>query len=395
MLCLIIINSIVNYCEAEQMTKKNPFKFGDPVQGDYYLARPELESLVKQFIENKIHTVLIGPRRFGKTSFVINLLHNQELGPGVTTILMDIFNVTSHKDFLHQILRAVKGKRSFAAKLMDWMESLPRLRPRISWDIDPRTGESGFSISPELSEEDVKEAIQDALSLFGKMDDRVVVSIDEFQKVAELDDGGWLEATLRTHMQQSSNTVFLFTGSRKSVISAMMNGPMRPFYRSCQSLEFPAFGSEFTDWVIGRFGTLGITCDRNAIEELRKLTQDTPNYVQMACFHLVAQNVEHVGVAEIREVLKTIVRQNSYAYQTVLNSLTGIQQRALRLAANESEQIFSKELLRKYEIPSAPTMASVIKALKNKQILDEDTAKGKVIFDDPLFAIWLLGEFSS
>ncbi|NGX47449.1 MAG: hypothetical protein K1000chlam3_00823, partial [Chlamydiae bacterium] len=53
---------------------KNPFKFGNPVEGDYFLPRPDLEKLVSQFLENRIHVVLIGPRRFGKTSFVLNLL---------------------------------------------------------------------------------------------------------------------------------------------------------------------------------------------------------------------------------------------------------------------------------------------------------------------------------
>ena len=52
----------------------NPFKFGDLVEGEYYLTRPELDNLVIQFLSNRIHVVLMGPRRFGKTSFVFNLL---------------------------------------------------------------------------------------------------------------------------------------------------------------------------------------------------------------------------------------------------------------------------------------------------------------------------------
>ena len=42
------------------------------------------------------------------------------------------------------------------------------------------------------------------------------------------------------------------------------------------------------------------------------------------------------------------------------------------------------------EIPSAPTLSSFISALKGKGILDEEgTGKGTVVFEDPLFAIWL------
>ena len=58
-----------------------------------------------------------------------------------------------------------------------------------------------------------------------------------------------------------------------------------------------------------------------------------------------------------------------------------MQQRALRLAA-ENKQVFGKELLAKYDIPSAPALASSLKALKEKGILDEEgTVKGRVIFD--------------
>lgn len=66
------------------------------------------------------------------------------------------------------------------------------------------------------------------------------------------------------------------------------------------------------------------------------------------------------------------------------------QQRALRLAANEKQSLFQKDLLMKYEITSAPALHSTINALKAKGILDEEgAAKGCVLFDDPLFAFWL------
>lgn len=373
---------------------KNPFRFGDPVEGAYYLDRPNLRKTVLQFVDNKIHVVLIGPRRTGKTSFVLDLIKHIE-SDGTPTLFLDIFNITSHRDFLNQLLRAIRRKKTWNQQITDALKCISRLIPKINFDIDPATGQSGFSISSELSnEKDVKDAIQDTMAGIGEAFPRIVLVIDEFQKVAELEDGGWLEATLRTQMQELKNTAFLFTGSRKSVIHDMLNNPARPLYRSCQPIVFPTFGEEFTHWILERFKSVGIIADSDAITELRTLVQDTPNYVQMACFHLVANQVSHVGKTEVQDALRTIVRQNSYAYQTLLNSLTLTQQRALRLAAKESEQVFAREHLLQYEIPSAPTLAAIIKALKRKQILDEGTAKGVVIFDDPLFAIWLRTEFA-
>ena len=379
---------------ARDSKPSNPFQFGNPVAGDYYLPRVGLSKTVGHFLESRIHVVLIGPRRFGKTSFCLNLLQELECS-GKTALYVDIFNVTSHRDFLLQWLRALKTKQSFGLKLKKWIQTVPKLKPKFTWTANPQTGELEVGLSTEGSrDEDPKETIQDLLGAVQKLGKDVIVCIDEFQKVAELEDKGWLEATLRTQMQQTKNVAFLFTGSKKSIISDMLNNSNRPFYRSCQPIEFPAFGDEFSEWIEKRFKKVGISCQREAIGELRKQLQETPNYVQMACFHLVAQGYTHSDARAVTEVLRTIVRQNAYAYQTLLNTLTGIQQRALRLCANNSEQVFSSGLLEKYEIPSAPTLHSAIKALKDKQILDEGTAKGHVFFDDPLFAIWLRAEFS-
>jgi hypothetical protein len=370
----------------------NPFKFGDPVEGDYYLPRPNLSKLLTEYVTNRIHVVLIGPRRFGKTSFVLNLLQNLTQQSYICPFV-DIFNITSHRDFLQQMIRALHKKQGWWDKLKSQIQSL---RPCISLEADPTKNYPVFNLSATTgSSEDVKEAIQNVLSSLAALGNHVVLAIDEFQKIAELDDQGWLEATLRTHMQQLRNTSFLFTGSRQSLIAEMLNDHARPLYRSCQSVIFPSFGDEFTDWVIERFASVAIRCERKAIAKLRQMVHDTPNYVQMVCFHLVAQGIEVIGEKEIVETLRMVVRQNAYAYQTLLNSLPPAQQRALRLAANNSTQVFQQQLLKRYEIASAPALASSINALKKKGILDEEgTGRGSMVFDDPLFAIWLKDSFN-
>lgn len=374
----------------------NPFRFGDPVEGDYYLARPQLSATVRQFLENRIHVVLMGPRRFGKTSFVLNLFKALE-NNGHTCLLIDIFNITSHRDFLHQLLRAVRTKKSFTAKFKAWWKNIKRFTPQLNLDVDLQTGNSNLGLTlGQLPEQDVKGAIQDLLQGLTDLGDHVIIALDEFQQISQLEDKGWLEATLRTHFQQLTNVSFLFTGSRKSLMAEMLNDPSRPLYRSCQIIDFPAFGPEFTNWVVKRFQTVDIKCDAKAIEYLRHLVQETPNYVQMVCFHLVALGARvSIHDKDVEEVLKTVVKQNAYAYQALLSSLTLTQQRVLRLAANETRLLFQKDLLAKYEIKSAPALHSSIKALKTKGILDEEgTGKGKVRFDDPLFAYWLQVNFS-
>lgn len=206
---------------------KNTFKFGIPVEGDYYLHRPDLENFVSQFLINRIHVVLIGPRRFGETSFLLNLL-NKLSKESYSYVFVDIFNITSHRDFLHQILRGLKSKKGCVDSLREMVESIPKLRPKISTQIDPATGIPSFDFTLDMATStgtDVKEIIQDVLSGLNKLGKGLILAIDEFQKITEINDGGWLEATLRTHMQQLRNTSFIFTGSRRSVIYDMLNNP--------------------------------------------------------------------------------------------------------------------------------------------------------------------------
>jgi uncharacterized protein len=373
---------------------KNPFKFGSPVEGEYYFPLPEFSNAVRTFLDSQINVVLIGPRRFGKTSFVLDIIRQEE-GAGKVCLLVDIFNITSLRDFFQLLVRAFKSKQTFGQKLENLIKTIPRLKPVLTAETDD-SGNASFSLHPDLSsEKDVKELILDTLLALGKLGEKVIVVIDEFQKISQLEDGGWLEGTIRTQMQRLNNTVFLFSGSRKSLIYDMFNNPSRPFYKTCQMLEIPLPGLEFTYWIIQKFKSVGITCDKQAIDKLRSAVQDTPNYIQMACFHLVAeQNVSHVDQNKIDDVLRTIVKQNAYAFETILNSLTPLQQRVLRLCANEQEEIYNKDLIAKYEITSGAALATSIKSLKEKGIIEEGSKKGRVTFDDPLFAIWLRTEFS-
>lgn len=124
----------------------NPFKFGNPVEGDYYLSRPELSATLKQFLENRIHIVLIGPRRFGKTSFSLNLLEEFEK-KGWSCLYVDIFNITSHRDFLQQLVRAFRGKKSFSRSLKSWWQKVKRFTPKISVEMDSITGNPSLNFA--------------------------------------------------------------------------------------------------------------------------------------------------------------------------------------------------------------------------------------------------------
>src|ERR1700679_4208294 len=106
----------------------NPFRYGDPVTGEYYLPREGLKKSVVTFLTSGINVVLIGPRRFGKTSFVLDLQANLK-ADGYETIFVDVFNVTSHRDFLNHLLAATALKKPLIRRVKEWLTR--QLQPEL------------------------------------------------------------------------------------------------------------------------------------------------------------------------------------------------------------------------------------------------------------------------
>ena len=110
--------------------------------------------------------------------------------------------------------------------MANWWKKIERIRPQFNLDIDPSTGNFNPSLGlslGQLNEEDVRAGIQDLFDELTNLGSKVVVGLDEFQQISQLEDKGWLEATVRTHFQKLLNVSFLFTGSRKGFVAASYN----------------------------------------------------------------------------------------------------------------------------------------------------------------------------
>lgn len=370
---------------------KNPFKYGEPVDHEFYLDRENLKKVTLNFLTNDINAVLVGPRRFGKTSFLLNLLSSAP--KGVTTLYVDLLNITSHRDFLNSLLHALSKKQTYFSRFKEWVNSLSKtINPSVSVEFDEVSNRPTPKLSmftSQFSEDDIKNLIVATLDELERLGKQVWVGWDEIQSITELDDGYWLEKTLRTKMQHGKNLTFIFSGSRRALIHPMFNDNSRAFYNSAQLIDFPPFGDEFTDWIISRFSSVGMEISKDVVSYLRKRVGESPHYSQMVCFGLVGFGEKNITAKMVDAVIKDLTHQNSYTYQTVYSSFSPVHQRVLRMLAIEETKVFSAELRKKYDIKSPSHVTQAIKSGMARHIIDESSARGKIQFDDPFFAAWL------
>lgn len=129
--------------------ENKPFVFGVATSGDNFTDRKKETARLLSNFRHGVNTVLISPRRWGKTSLVRKVCRLAQ-SDTLKVVYLDIFSCRSEREFYDAFASAVLKQTS--SKLEEWMENarlfLSRISPKISLGTEPMTD---FSISLELN----------------------------------------------------------------------------------------------------------------------------------------------------------------------------------------------------------------------------------------------------
>ena len=129
--------------------ENKPFIFGVATSGDNFTDRKSETARLLTNFKHGVNTVLISPRRWGKTSLVRKVCGLAQ-SENLKIVYLDIFSCRSDREFYDAFASAVLKQTS--SKWDEWVENakqfLSRISPKISFGTDPMTD---FSISLELN----------------------------------------------------------------------------------------------------------------------------------------------------------------------------------------------------------------------------------------------------
>lgn len=187
-----------------------PFIFGVATSGDNFTDRKNETARLLANFKHGINTILISPRRWGKTSLVqkvCNLAKSDDL----KVVYLDIFSCRSDSEFYDAFASAVLKQTS--TRWDEWVENaklfLSRITPNISFGTNPTTD---FSISLELNpkSDDITEILQLPEKIAQKKGCRIVVCIDEFQQIAEFGDSKNFQKKIENYLAVAKECFILF-----------------------------------------------------------------------------------------------------------------------------------------------------------------------------------------
>lgn len=362
-------------------TPRNPFIYQGYVSPDYFCDRiEETEELIAN-LQNGRNTVLISPRRIGKTGLIMNVFHHlKSTEKNSKCIYIDIFATKNQHDFVQLLGTAIaqevmSKERQAMKRLLSFFGSW---RPVFS--VDPLTGMPTVSVSIEstLTEETLK-SIFDYLA---QSKHQVYVAIDEFQQITNYPETG-TEALLRSYIQFAPNVHFVFSGSKRHLMSQIFHSPDRPFYQSTVSMGLEPLHEEIYYDFARRFFE----------EKKGSFSQETFHYIYQ-CFDGVTRNIQlilnrlyetekHVVKQEqADEAIRHIVNRNSMQYEELIGFLTDNQLSVVRAIAKEGVAISpqSSDFIKKYDLPGASSIKSALDVLIDKDIVYRNR-EGYIVYD--------------
>lgn len=367
-----------------------PFVFGVRVEGNTFTDRKEETNRLKMNFLYGVNTILISPRRMGKTSLVekvCSLVENESL----KIAKIDAFGCRSEHDFINAFATAVV--RATSTKWEEWMENaktfLSRFVPKISIGQDPL---SEFSIALEYNNSNTvtEDILQLPETIAKQKGIKIVICIDEFQQIADFPDSLTFQKKLRGIWQLQSNVSYCLYGSKKHMMETMFQSQSHPFYRFGDLLYLNKISeADWVEYICGRFNVTGKEISPELATEICTVTDRYSSYVQQLSwlvwlrtdFQATKEDVEY-GIDHMLDACEPLFIQQT-------ESLSSYQMNFLRALTDGVTTGFTRsEILNNYQLGTAANISRLKKALTEKDLITL-TAPKKLEISDPILVLWL------
>lgn len=367
-----------------------PFVFGTAVNDSHFIGRDkEIKQLENNF-RYGVNTILMAPRRMGKTSLVKKVSARVESAE-IRIIQMDIFSCRSEYDFLNMFASAIIRQTSskFEELEQNLRDILSRIVPKFSLSPDPS---QEFSMSLGITPRTYKpeEILDIPERIAAKKGCHIIVCIDEFQQVGDFPDSISVQKRMRTVWQHQENVTYCLYGSKKNMMLTLFQQRSKPFYKFGVTMELGVIPT--ADWVPylrGRFSDFGKTLPEDVAEEICTRVGLHSSYVQqLAYYTLLCTEGETAAFDTVDEAFENLLDENSSIFVDKSENLTTYQLNFLRAILDGVHKDFGKAEIREtYNLGSPSNIARIREALISKELIE--TSSEGIFISDPVMAVWL------
>ncbi|MCE3279116.1 MAG: ATPase [Bacteroidetes bacterium] len=373
--------------------KDSPFIYGSTVSRHSFTNREKETEKIKSNLLNGINTMLISPRRWGKSSLIEKvILDINRKDKKVKTVVIDLFSVSSEQEFLEMFAREVL--KASSTKWQEWIKTgkdiFKQLIPKFSMGFE----ETDFSLSFDWKE--LKKHSQEVLDLpeliSKKKGIRFIICLDEFQNLSNFDSYPEFEKKMRACWQRHHSVTYCMYGSKRHMMTDIFNNPAKPFYRFgdiilLQKIE----AGKWIKFICKSFTSSGKQISEEDAARIPKLMKNHSWYVQQLSHYTWNLTQKKASAQEITTALNELIRANSPLYQKEIESLSNTQINLLKAVAKGETRFTSTVVMQQYALGTPNNVSKNKIVLINNDLIHEVNAEYE--FLDPAFELWFKKQF--
>lgn len=369
---------------------ETPFVFGKIASDKNFTDRKgETERLVSNF-ESSVNTILISPRRWGKSSLVtkaseISLKRNKT----TRFCFIDLNNVRSEEEFYQQLATKVLNASATKTRILlaNARKFLGKFIPNITFSPDP-----GTELKLGLDWKEVKKEPDDILNLAEKIsienNIKFVICIDEFQNISEFESPLDIQKKMRSHWQKHKNVSYCLYGSKRHMLMNVFTSPSMPFYKFGDIIFLSKISLDnWIPFIQKRFADSGKKIGSNEAGLIAELAECHPYYVQQLAQQSWLRTETVCTMPIIEEAFHDLVLQLSMLFQNLTDGLNRTQLGLLKALIDKIDQLSSQRTILNYQLGTSANVIKIKKTLQNKEIIDFQGSD--IFFLDPLYKFWL------
>jgi len=251
--------------------------------GDAFINRESERKLLCNRIKSNKHSVLMAPRRYGKTSLVMKVAAEMKM-PYCSIDLLAAYNEEYVRDqILNKVSRLVFELMPRLKKAKEALINIfKKMKPEVS------IGAFGQRLSLNLS----NSPLQDISELLLKLDEtakffkkKAVIFIDEFQQISQLKNYHSIEASIRHAVERSENVTYVFSGSNRQLLKQMFGDQGRPLYRLCQTINIERMAADVYVTQLNKLSLIRWkkSISQESITQIILSTELHPFYMNVLC----------------------------------------------------------------------------------------------------------------
>lgn len=355
--------------------------------GDSFINRSNERKLLCNRIKSNMHSVLMAPRRYGKTSLVIKVASEMKI-PYCSIDLLAAYNEEYVRDqILNKVSRLVFDLLPRLKKAKEILINIfKKMKPEIS------IGAFGQRLSLNIS----NNPLHDITELLLRLDEtanyfkkKAVIFIDEFQQISQLKNYHSIEASIRHAVERSENITYVFSGSNRQLLQQMFGDQGRPLYRLCQIISIDRMPEDIYTTHLNKLSLIkwkkAITPD--AIKQITACTELHPFYMNVLCQLLWQDNITP-STDRVNTVWHGYVKTQKHIISHDIIELSANQRKILiALASQPTKEIQSSEFTSSIKISASSAQQALEVLLHKDLVCKNEDAFYKVL--DPAMRYYL------